>query len=84
MVHGESWLNVDNRLYLGQYIIKVESWLEVNNWWCMVKVESWLVVEDWWCMVYFKVGIKSLLCSTRGRAWLKLKVDLKSTIGGAW
>ena len=26
---------------------KVESWLKVENWWCMVKVESWLKVENW-------------------------------------
>ena len=48
LVLGLIWFvsEVENRWYLGRYMAKVESWLAIENWWCMVKVESRLKVEN--------------------------------------
>ena len=50
---------VENRWYLGRYMAKVESWLEVDNWWCMVKVESWLNVDNRWGFGRYMAKVES-------------------------
>ena len=49
--------------YLGRYMAKAESWLEVENWWYLGAVHTW---------PKSKVGVKLRI----GGAWLKLKVGL--------
>ena len=29
-------------------MVKVESWLVVEDWWCMAILQSWLKVENLW------------------------------------